>query len=145
MSDTVLLVGGGGREHAIARALAESDASLYACAGNRNPGIARLADGFETLDTTNTTAVVSYAEEVDATLAVVGPEGPLAAGVSDALDDAGIYAFGPHADEARIETDKRSSGGSWRSAIFRAVRISRPSTTWRRPASSSTSTTGTSR
>ncbi|MCO8243276.1 MULTISPECIES: phosphoribosylamine--glycine ligase [unclassified Haladaptatus] len=106
MSDTVLLVGGGGREHAIARSLAESDASLYACAGNRNPGIARLADGFETLDTTNTTAVVSYAEEVDATLAVVGPEGPLAAGVSDALDDAGIYAFGPHADEARIETDK---------------------------------------
>ena len=106
MSDTVLLVGGGGREHAIARALAESDADLYACAGNRNPGIARLADGFETLDTTNTTAVVSYAEDVGATLAVVGPEGPLAAGVSDALDDAGIYAFGPHADEARIETDK---------------------------------------
>ncbi len=106
MSDTVLLVGGGGREHAIARALSESDATLYACAGNRNPGIARLADGFETLDTTNTTAVVSYAEEVGATLAVIGPEGPLAAGVSDALDDAGIYAFGPHADEARIETDK---------------------------------------
>ncbi len=106
MSDTVLLVGGGGREHAIARALTESEADLYACAGNRNPGIARLADGFETLDTTNTTAVVTYAEKVGATLAVVGPEGPLAAGVSDALDDAGIYAFGPHADEARIETDK---------------------------------------
>ncbi|WP_423744894.1 phosphoribosylamine--glycine ligase (plasmid) [Haladaptatus sp. SPP-AMP-3] len=106
MSETVLLVGGGGREHAIARALADSDTDLYACAGNRNPGIARLADGFETLETTNTTAVVAYAEEVGATLAVVGPEGPLAAGVADALDEAGIYAFGPHADEARIETDK---------------------------------------
>jgi phosphoribosylamine--glycine ligase len=106
MSETVLLVGGGGREHAIARALADSDTALYACAGNRNPGIARLADGFETLETTNTTAVVSYAEKVGATLAVVGPEGPLAAGVADALSDAGIYAFGPHADEARIETDK---------------------------------------
>ncbi|MDG5775405.1 phosphoribosylamine--glycine ligase [Haloarculaceae archaeon H-GB2-1] len=106
MSETVLLVGGGGREHAIARALADSDAELYACAGNRNPGIAGLADGFETLDTSNPAAVTSYADEIDATLAVIGPEGPLAAGVGDALDDAGIYAFGPNESEARIETDK---------------------------------------
>ncbi|UPV74214.1 phosphoribosylamine--glycine ligase [Halorussus limi] len=106
MSETVLLVGGGGREHAIARALGESDADLYACAGNRNPGIAALAEEFETLETTNPKAVVSYAEDVGATLAVVGPEGPLAAGVADALDDAGIYAFGPNEAEARIETDK---------------------------------------
>ena len=106
MDETVLLVGGGGREHAIARSLADSKASLYACAGNRNPGIARLADGFETLEETNPTAVRSYAEEVDATLAVVGPEAPLEAGVADALDDAGVYAFGPQQDEARIETDK---------------------------------------
>jgi len=106
MSETVLLVGGGGREHAIARALSESNADLYACAGNRNPGIAAIAEGFETLETTNPKAVVSYAETVGATLAVVGPEGPLAAGVADALDDAGIYAFGPNEAEARIETDK---------------------------------------
>ncbi|WP_435154249.1 phosphoribosylamine--glycine ligase [Haladaptatus sp. DFWS20] len=106
MSETVLLVGGGGREHAIARSLADGNATLYACAGNRNPGIISLADGFETLDTTNTTAVVSYANDVGATLAVVGPEGPLAAGVADALEDAGIYAFGPMQAEARIETDK---------------------------------------
>ncbi|UPW00228.1 phosphoribosylamine--glycine ligase [Halorussus gelatinilyticus] len=106
MSETVLLVGGGGREHAIARALGDSDADLYACAGNRNPGIAALAEEFETLETTNPKAVVAYAEDVGATLAVVGPEGPLAAGVADALDDAGIYAFGPNEAEARIETDK---------------------------------------
>src|SRR6056297_2466586 len=106
MSETVLLVGGGGREHAIARALADSEAELHACAGNRNPGIAALADSFETLETTNPTAVVAFAEDVGATLAVVGPEAPLAAGVADALDDAGVYAFGPRADAARIETDK---------------------------------------
>ncbi|MFB6087050.1 MAG: phosphoribosylamine--glycine ligase, partial [Haloarculaceae archaeon] len=106
MTETVLLVGGGGREHAVARALADSDADLYACAGNKNPGIARLAEGFETLETTNPRAVVGYAREVDATLAVVGPEAPLEAGVADALDDAGIYAFGPQEAEARIETDK---------------------------------------
>jgi phosphoribosylamine--glycine ligase len=106
MGETVLLVGGGGREHAVARALAGSEADLYACAGNRNPGIARIADGFETLEATNTTAVRSYARDVGATLAVIGPEAPLEAGVADALDDAGIYAFGPRQDEARIETDK---------------------------------------
>jgi len=106
MTETVLLVGGGGREHAIARALAESDCDLYACAGNKNPGIARIAEGFETLDTTNPPAVTGYARDVDATLAVIGPEAPLQAGVADALDDAGVYAFGPQEAEARIETDK---------------------------------------
>ena len=106
MSETVLLVGGGGREHAIARALEDSDATVYACAGNRNPGIDAIATGFETLETTDPEAVVEYAESVDATLAVVGPEAPLAAGVADALDEAGVYAFGPQAAEARIETDK---------------------------------------
>ncbi|MFT4946156.1 MAG: phosphoribosylamine--glycine ligase [Natronomonas sp.] len=106
MDETVLLVGGGGREHAIARAIADSGATLYACAGNRNPGIARLAAGFETLETTNPTAVRSYAEDVDAALAVIGPEAALQAGVADALDEAGVYTFGPQKAEARIETDK---------------------------------------
>jgi phosphoribosylamine--glycine ligase len=105
--ERVLLVGGGGREHAIARAVARSDATLYACASNRNPGIASLAAEVETLDETDPEAVVAYAREVDATVAVVGPEAPLAAGVSDALDDAGVYAFAPTAAEARIETDKQ--------------------------------------
>ncbi|MEM4780459.1 MAG: phosphoribosylamine--glycine ligase [Halalkalicoccus sp.] len=106
MTETVLLVGGGGREHAVARALEDGDCELFACAENRNPGIARIAAGFETLDTTNASAVTSYAEEVDATLAVVGPEAPLQAGVADALSDAGVFPFGPTAEQARIETDK---------------------------------------
>ncbi|MFC6904421.1 phosphoribosylamine--glycine ligase [Halalkalicoccus tibetensis] len=106
MSETVLLVGGGGREHAIARALEDSDCELYACAGNRNPGIARIAADFGMLGATNTSAMTSYAEEVGATLAVVGPEAPLQAGVADALSEAGVYPFGPSAEGARIETDK---------------------------------------
>jgi phosphoribosylamine--glycine ligase len=105
MSETVLLVGGGGREHAIARAVADA-ASLHACASNRNPGIAALADGFQTVAETDADAIVEYAESVGATLAVVGPESALAAGVADALDDAGVYTFGPRAAEARIETNK---------------------------------------
>ena len=105
MSETVLLVGGGGREHAIARALAP-DCSLYAVAGNRNPGIVDLADGFETIDGTDAAAIREYAEEIDATLAIVGPEAGLQAGVADELDAAGIYTFGPQAEEAKLETDK---------------------------------------
>ena len=105
MSETVLLVGGGGREHAIARAVTP-DADLYACASNRNPGIDALAEGFRTLSETDADAVVEYAESVDADLAVVGPESALAAGVADALDSAGVYTFGPQAEAARIETDK---------------------------------------
>ncbi|QWC20479.1 phosphoribosylamine--glycine ligase [Halorubrum sp. 2020YC2] len=105
MTETVLLVGGGGREHAIARAVAD-DCALYACASVRNPGIRRLADGFEAIAETDTDAVAAYATEVGADLAVIGPESALEAGVADALDDAGVYAFGPRADEARLETDK---------------------------------------
>jgi len=105
MSETVLLVGGGGREHAIARALAP-DCTLYATASNRNPGIIRLADGFEMITETDAEALVDYAEAVEATLAIVGPESGLQAGVADALDAAGIYTFGPQSEEARIETDK---------------------------------------
>jgi len=105
MTETVLLVGGGGREHAIARAVAD-DCALYACASVRNPGIRRLADGFETIDETDADAVAEYAAAVEADLAVIGPESALEAGVADALDSAGVYAFGPRAAEARLETDK---------------------------------------
>ena len=105
MTETVLLVGGGGREHAIARALAD-DCTLYACASNRNPGIRRLVDGFETVSETDPEGIVAFATAVDADLAVIGPESALEAGVADALDEAGVYAFGPREAEARLETDK---------------------------------------
>ncbi|MFB6094284.1 MAG: phosphoribosylamine--glycine ligase [Halanaeroarchaeum sp.] len=104
MHETVLLVGGGGREHAIARALADVD--LYACASNRNPGIAGIAREMQTIDERDADAIVEYAEAIGATLAVIGPEAALESGVVDALEDAGIYAFGPRAEQARIETDK---------------------------------------
>jgi len=104
MEERVLLIGGGGREHAIARALA--DERLFAYSSNRNPGIAALADGTRTGLETDLESVVEYATSVDATLAVIGPESPLAAGVVDALADAGIFAFGPFAEQAKLEADK---------------------------------------
>ena len=104
MDERVLLIGGGGREHAIARAL--SSATLFAYSSNRNPGIADLAETVRTGSETDPAAVVDFATEVEATLAIVGPEAALAAGVVGALEDAGIYAFGPRAEQARLETDK---------------------------------------
>lgn len=115
MSDTVLLVGGGGREHAMAAALRgamdrddpeANDIELFACAENRNPGFISICDGFQDLDTTDTDAVVEYAEERETDLVVIGPEAPLAAGLVDALAAVDIDAFGPTAELARIETDK---------------------------------------
>ncbi len=100
-----LVVGSGGREHAITRALSE-DADVYAAVSNRNPGVVELAEDVREVDTTSPDEVVEYAEDVDADVAVVGPEAPLAAGVVDALEDAGVYGFGPKQAEARIETDK---------------------------------------
>jgi len=106
-TETAVLVGGGGREHAIARALtADPACELYACASNRNPGIAGLAAGFEPIEETAVEEIVAYATHVGADLAVIGPESALEVGVADALEDAGIYTFGPGADAARIETDK---------------------------------------
>ncbi len=104
MEERVLLVGGGGREHAIARALA--DTTIFAYSSNRNPGIAELAERVETGPETDTDAIVAYTREVDATVAIIGPEAALAAGVVDALEANGVYAFGPHAEQARLETDK---------------------------------------
>ena len=64
MSETVLLVGGGGREHAIARSVADSeqDVELYAAASNKNPGIAELAAGFVTVDETDAESIVTHSD-----------------------------------------------------------------------------------
>lgn len=108
MTERILLLGGGGREHAIARAIVEStiDHELYAGASNRNPGIVAIADEFTELDETDPDVVLRFADRVDASIAVIGPESPLASGVSDALTDAGVYTFAPSQADARIETDK---------------------------------------
>jgi phosphoribosylamine--glycine ligase len=108
-TESVLLIGGGGREHAIAQALTvDSRCTLYACAGNRNPGITALTADFESIPATSVDAIVEYAttDPVNADLAIIGPESALEAGVTDALDAAGVYTFGPTAEAARIETDK---------------------------------------
>jgi phosphoribosylamine---glycine ligase len=101
----VLLVGGGGREHALARALARDldVTELHAVPGN--PGIASLATLHEA-DVLDGAAMADLASALGVDLVVVGPEAPLVAGVADAVRRKGIACFGPGAEAARIEGSK---------------------------------------
>jgi phosphoribosylamine--glycine ligase len=101
LSSTVLVVGAGGREHALVRALRRSERAPEVLAMPGNAGIAR--DGVECLPDGD---VVAAARERGVNLVVVGPEAPLVAGVVDELTAAGIRAFGPAKEAARIEGSK---------------------------------------
>ena len=102
----ILVLGGGGREHAIVKALARSPQSPELFCAPGNPGIARDATCLPDLDPTDTAAVVEAAREHGIDLVAVGPEAPLVAGVVDALNEAGIAAFGPKLGAARLEGSK---------------------------------------
>jgi phosphoribosylamine--glycine ligase len=102
----VLLLGGGGREHAIGWKLAESERLQRLVSAPGNPGLARLGAVVPGFDVTNPAAVVDLAVANDVDLVVVGPEAPLAAGVVDALTEASVRAFGPDRAGARLEASK---------------------------------------
>jgi phosphoribosylamine---glycine ligase len=108
MKETILIVGSGAREHALAKAFARSPQEpILLCFGStRNPGIAALTRDYVTGDLTNASAVATFTAQRRPTLAIVGPEAPLAAGVADALWAANIPTIGPRAQLARIESSK---------------------------------------
>jgi phosphoribosylamine--glycine ligase len=101
----VLLLGSGGREHALASALAaDPDVTALHCAPG-NPGIAAVA-ALHPVDLADLDQIASLAVEVDADLVVVGPEVPLVAGVADVVRAKGIAVFGPSKVAARLEGSK---------------------------------------
>ena len=101
----VLLIGGGGREHAIAWKLSQSKklTKLYCAPGN--PGTAQCGENVDIPDT-DIEALVKFAKGADIDLAIIGPEDPLAAGAVDAFEAVGIKAFGPSGKAAQLEADK---------------------------------------
>ena len=101
----VLVVGGGGREHALCWAIAQSKrCSELFCA----PGNAGITDGATCvdIDAEDVSGIVEYAIQKKIEFVVVGPEAPLVAGLVDQLDSHGIKAFGPSADAAELEGSK---------------------------------------
>ena len=101
----VLLIGNGGREHAIAWKLAQSKnlSELYIAPGN--PGTAQCGKNVP-IGAGDIDKLVDFARQHKIALAIVGPEDPLAAGIVDAFEAAGIKAFGPSAAAAQLEADK---------------------------------------
>jgi len=108
MTERILIIGSGAREHAIAAALARSPQSpeLLCFGSARNPGIAALTLAYTTGNINDPAAVLAFAHEHFPTLAIIGPEAPLAAGVADALWSASIPTVGPTASLARLESSK---------------------------------------
>ncbi len=109
----VLVIGSGGREHALAWALAQDSEVEQVVAAPGNPGIAVLRPAYDgqtivcrPVDISDHDAVVALARELDVDLVVVGPEAPLVAGLADPLRDAGFAVFGPSREAAQIEGSK---------------------------------------
>jgi phosphoribosylamine--glycine ligase len=101
----VLVVGSGGREHALAWKLRQADDGIDLHAAPGNPGIARLGDCHPVRDE-DAEGLLALARELGADLVVIGPEAPLVAGVADELRQGGVSVFGPSAAAARIEGSK---------------------------------------
>ncbi len=102
----ILVLGSGGREHAIAWALAKSPKTdkLYVAPGNG--GTASIAENVAGLDAEDGAAVLDFVQERDISLVVIGPEAPLVAGVADVLRGAGVPVFGPDKQGAQLEGSK---------------------------------------
>ena len=101
----VLLIGSGGREDALAHALARSPRLTKLFAAPGNPGVARVAS-LAAIDTADHAAVIGFCRAEGIDFVVVGPEVPLVAGIVDDLEAAGIPAFGPSRLAARLEGSK---------------------------------------
>lgn len=94
----ILIIGGGGREHALAWRFAQEGHAV--CAAPGNPGISQLGEVYAGSD------YFSIAEQISPDLTVVGPEGPLAAGIVDKFRARGLAIFGPTQEMARLESSK---------------------------------------
>ncbi len=105
MSRRVLVVGGGGREHALVWRLARSESVTDVVAAPGNPGIEAIARCVP-VSAKDPNAVATLADELDVDLVIVGPEEPLVAGVADAVAASGRLVFGPDAAAARLEGSK---------------------------------------
>src|SRR5256886_16306769 len=110
----VLVVGGGGREHAIVEALRRSRADIYAAMANQNPGIRRASKDVLLGDVTAVDPIVRWASDRQGELAIIGPEGPLEKGITDALEAGHTPSAGPSPAAAPLQPNKEIPRGVMR-------------------------------
>jgi len=103
------VLGSGGREHAIAWALAKAPSTDELFVAPGNGGTAAIATNIASLDICDPEPLIGFCQDHDIRLVVVGPEAPLVAGVADGLREAGIAVFGPNKDAAQLEGSKSFS------------------------------------
>ncbi|WP_435139291.1 phosphoribosylamine--glycine ligase [Pseudopelagicola sp. nBUS_19] len=101
----ILILGSGGREHALAWAVLQNPKCDKLIVAPGNAGMAKIADCAD-IDIMSCSAVVNFAEENAIDFVIIGPEAPLAAGVADRLHETGILVFGPSAAAAKLEASK---------------------------------------
>lgn len=103
----ILVVGGGGREHAISWKLAQNEnvEKIFAAPGNGGTAVEPKCENLN-IKATDIDALVKFAKSEDIALTVVGPEDPLALGIVDAFEKAGLRAFGPNGAAAQLEASK---------------------------------------
>lgn len=102
----VLVIGGGGREHALVKALSRSKHTKNIHAVPGNSSIEKYADVHSDIKDSDIDRIVELAKKENITWAVIGPEAPLNAGLADALEAAGVKVFGPRKLEAQLESSK---------------------------------------
>ena len=102
----ILVIGSGGREHTLAWKLAQSPQATQIFALPGNPGMAKLAQCVDGISIDNNEKIVAFAQQTAIDMVVVGPEAPLTHGLVDALEEAGIPAFGPSRAAAELEGSK---------------------------------------
>ena len=102
----ILVIGSGGREHTLAWKLAQSPQATQIFALPGNPGMAKVAQCVDGISIDNNEKIVAFAQQAAIDMVVVGPEAPLTHGLVDALEEAGIPAFGPSRAAAELEGSK---------------------------------------
>lgn len=104
----ILIVGSGAREHAIARALQKSpkQKTLYCLATNTNPGLQELCSDLQIIDLNDNAIISQFARDKEVSLAIIGPENPLANGLTDILMGSNIKVVGPTKEHSKIESSK---------------------------------------
>ena len=129
----ILIVGSGGREHALAWKIAQSQRAekVFVAPGNAGTALERRIENVS-ISSSDIEALITFGKEEGIGLTIVGPEAPLVAGITDAFNEAGLPCFGPSQKAAQLEGSKAFPRTSLFVTAFPPP-LTKPSQIWRKP------------